>query len=89
VVEALCRTPLAGGEGWEIHVWRTAKNETTILELRKHASEPAPRSYADAAGRSLLTLPAKGAPRHLEELRALLLTGLKESEALRCGNGGK
>jgi hypothetical protein len=91
VVRKVCAPP-RGGEGAEIHVWRTDRNEAAILELRQGAAgRPHPVIvFHDIAGNAQLSLPAAlPAPesalgRSLTEQRAALLAGLRAAETIRC-----
>ena len=91
VVQKVCAPP-RGGEGAEIHVWRTNRNEAAILELRPGAAgrRPAAIVFHDIAGNAQLSLPtALPAPesalgRSLTEQRAALLSGLQAAETIRC-----
>jgi hypothetical protein len=91
VVKRVCAPPL-GGEGAEIRVWRTDRDEAAILELRQGAtgrSHPVV-VFHDIAGSRQLSMPA--APpgpetdlgRSLAEQRASLLGGLRAAETIRC-----
>jgi hypothetical protein len=92
VVKQLCGDNRLGGERAEIHVWRTARNETAILELRAGSPPEHPMTvYYDAAGRQLLSAPSRQAVpadsdlgKHLDRQRASVLAGLKEAETVRC-----
>ena len=92
VVKQLCGDSRLGGERAEIRVWRTAQDETAILELRASAPAPHPMTiYYDAAGRKLLSVPSKQVipensdlGRHLDRQRASVLSDLKEAETVRC-----
>jgi len=94
VVQKVCAPP-RGGEGAEIHVWRTDRNEAAILELRQGAAgRPHPAIvFHDIAGNAQLSLPvALPAPesalgRSLTEQRAALLGGLRAAETIRCVPG--
>ena len=93
VVKRLCGDGRLGGQGAEIHVWRTARDETAILELRASAPARHPMTvYYDSAGRRLLSVPSKQVVRadsdlgrHLDRQRDSVLADLKEAETVRCG----
>jgi hypothetical protein len=92
VVKRLCGDSRFGGEGAQIHVWRTAKDEAAILELRTSSSAAHPlTTYYDTGGRALLSVPSRQAVpedsdlgRHLGQQRTAVLADLKEAETARC-----
>ncbi len=89
-VNALC-TSVFGGAGAEVHVWRTSKDEVTVLEVR-----PAPRqgeatyvTYFDVYGHPLVSLPlaspAGSARASLDaRQREAVLSGLRAGETVAC-----
>lgn len=91
IVKRLCGDPRRGGGVGEIHAWRTAKHELSVLELRSgSAADRGVTLYYDAGGRPLLSLPAQRVAgsdlaRHLDEQRTAVLAGLDEAETIRCG----
>lgn len=91
VVKSLCASP-SGGEGTEIHVWRSGRDEVTVLELREGPRHPKPVVvYHDFLGNVRLSLPAGSAVpkdsdlgRSFSEMRAAVLDGLHEAGTIRC-----
>jgi hypothetical protein len=89
VVKQLCSPP-SGGEGAEIRVWRSQRDEATVLELRQGPRHPHPAVvYHDVLGDAQLTIPAAVAPgsdlgRSFGEMRAALLDKLHAAETIRC-----
>jgi hypothetical protein len=90
VVSRLCGDSRLGGAGAEIHVWRTAQDAATVLELRAgSASAHRTAVYYDSAGRQLLSMPSaiprdSDLGRNLDRQRVSILKDLREAETVSC-----
>jgi hypothetical protein len=90
VVKKLCSSR-SGGEGAEIRVWRTVRNEVTVLELRESVKRR-PRAtvtYHDVGGNQQLSLamspvPGSALERSLTEMREAILANLRAAETIPC-----
>jgi len=91
VLSQLCSAWNFEHDGAEVQVWRSAKDEATILEMHaRRQADDAPIFFYDKDGRALLSIPSRrkfgrsDLGRRLDQQRAGLLTSLKAAEIVRC-----
>lgn len=91
VVKRLCASRPAS-EGPEIRVWRTNRNEASVLELRDSVKRQtnAAITYHDLGGNPMLSLPSapktpgSALERSFAQMREAILASLHAAETIGC-----
>jgi len=91
VAAQLCSAWTFGHDGAEVRVWRSTKDEATILETHARSeADDAPTFFYDKDGRALLSIPSKhqfgrsDLGRRLDQQRSGLLSNLHVAEIVSC-----